>query len=167
MPSPQPSSQHQVESILILARGALLCKGQEGAGRGHVDQGWDPVGDPSLVLLLEQRAAEGARCHFFHDLCKDRRELSVCPHPKACLDTSSALSFNFWRSPGGKDVLKHLFFLYKSNITISKAQSKQYAFSFNKSILQALWESCVRCLSERFCMCFCRAFRGITSLDGF
>ena len=95
VPSPQPSPQHQVESILIPARGALLCKGQEGVGGGDVEQGWDPVGDPSLVFLLEQRAAEGARCHFFHDLCKDRRQLNVGPYPNAGLCTSSALSFYF------------------------------------------------------------------------
>lgn len=60
VPRPQPSPQHQVESVLIPACGALLCKGQKGVGGGYVEQGWDPVGDPSLVFLLEQRVVEGA-----------------------------------------------------------------------------------------------------------
>lgn len=137
-PSPQPSPQHQVERILILARGTLLCKGQEGVGGGHVEQGWDPVGDPSLVFLLEQRAVEGAWCHFFHDRCKDRRQLNVCSYPNAGLYTSSALSFHikaaedFWRGGNRRQRCTQMFiFLYKSNIMVSTAQSSQYTFSFN------------------------------------
>lgn len=172
MLSPHPSPQHQVESILIPAGGALLSKGQEGVGGGHVEQGWDSVGDPSLVFLLEQRAVEGARCHFFHDFCKDRRQLNVCPYPNAGLYRNFALSFLFQRSQTGRQRCTQMcILLHKGNIMVLTAQSKQYAFSFNKSILQTLWESyvaCVKCVSpERFCMCFCQASGGITSPDGF
>lgn len=92
MPSPQPSPQHQMESILIPARGALLCKGQEGVGRGHVEQGWDPVGNSSLVFLLEQRIVEGTWCHFFQDLCKDSKTTQYMCIPRYWPHTTSALS---------------------------------------------------------------------------
>lgn len=40
------------------------------AGR-DVEQGWDPVGDPVLVFLLEQ---SGAGWHAFHDFCEDSKQ---------------------------------------------------------------------------------------------
>lgn len=43
------------------------------AGR-DVEQGWDPVGDPVLVFLLEQSGADGAGRHAFHDFCEDSKE---------------------------------------------------------------------------------------------
>lgn len=112
VPSPQASPQHQVESILIPACGALLCKGQEGVRGGHIEQGWDPVGDPSPVFLLEQRAVEGARCHFFHDLCKDRRQLNGGPYPNAGMYTSSALSVHFGRSREAEMDSNAFFFFF-------------------------------------------------------
>lgn len=109
VPSPQPPPQHQVEGILIPARGALLCKGQEGVGGRHVEQGWDPVGDPSLVFLLEQRAVEGARCHLFHDLCKERRQLNVYPHWLVCKFCSV---MPFWGSQAGGHRCAQMFIFF-------------------------------------------------------
>lgn len=56
-----PSPEHQVESIHVSACGTLLCEGQEGVDGRDIEQGWDPVGDPFLVFLLEQGAVDGTR----------------------------------------------------------------------------------------------------------
>lgn len=176
VPSPQPLPQHQVESILVSARGALLCKGQEGVGGGDVEQGWDPVGDPSLVFLLEQRAVGGARCHFFHDLCKDRRQLNVCPSPKCC----PAYKF--------RSITPFLEITHREGETYSDVyfcNPKSHSWSqkhtaWNKSPWNMLMEQiypldsmeilhslCPVCFSRDSCIYFCQASRGNTGLDCF